>query len=140
MTIRALGRHATDAERLAFFGGCDAISIHCPLDDATRGLVGAKALAAMRTGAFLINVSRGAVIDRDALVAALASDRLGGVALDVHWNEPPEPDDPLYQDPRVVAFPHIAGSTEEAFARITDVVIANIERMGRGEPLLHRVA
>ncbi len=140
MTIRSLGRGATASERSAFFGSCDAISIHCPLDDATRGLVDAAAFAAMRPGAFVINVSRGDVIDRDALVAALAAGRLGGVALDVHWHEPPEPQDPLYLDPRVVASPHIAGSTEEAFARITDVVIANIDRVSRGEPLLHRVA
>ena len=140
MTIRALGRGASAAERLEFFGGCDAISIHCPLDDATRGLVDAAAFAAMRPGTFLVNVSRGGVIDRSALVAALASDRLGGVALDVHWHEPPDPNDPLYLDPRVVAYPHVAGSTEEAFGRIVDVVIANIERVERGEALLHRVA
>jgi phosphoglycerate dehydrogenase-like enzyme len=139
MHIRALDRTATAAGRIEFFGGCDAISIHCPLDDATRGLVDAVAFAAMRTGAFVINVSRGGVIDRDALVAALATERLGGVALDVHWHEPPDPKDPLYLDPRVIAYPHVAGSTEEAFARITDVVIANLERVAHGEPLLHRV-
>ena len=71
------------------------------------------------------------------LVAALP--KLGGVGLDVHWDEPPDPGDPLYADPRVVAMPHLAGSTEEAFARITDVVIENLERLARGERLLHRV-
>lgn len=140
MTIRTLTRGASVDEKLAFFAGCDAISIHCPLNDETRGLVDAAALAAIKPGAFLLNLSRGGVIDRGALVAALAGDRLGGVGLDVHWNEPPDPDDPLYQDPRVVAFPHVAGSTVEAFTRITDVIIGNLARLGRGEPLLHRVA
>lgn len=140
MTIVSLGRGATVADRAAFFRACDAISIHCPLDDATRGLVDAEAFAAMRPGAFVINVSRGGVIDRIALEAALATGRLGGVALDVHWHEPPDPAEALYRDPRVLALPHVAGSTEEAFARITNVVIGNLERLARGEPLLHRVA
>jgi len=140
MTVLALGKSATRDERRAFFAACDAISLHCPLDASTRGLVDAEALAAMRPGAFLINVSRGGVIDRDALLAALASDRLGGVGLDVHWEEPPDPADPLYTDPRVVALPHVAGSTEEAFDRIADVVVENLVRLDRGELLLHRVA
>lgn len=140
MTIRSLGRGATKAERETFFGACDAISIHCPLDDETRGMINAAAFEAMRPDALLVNVSRGGVIDREALVAALAANRLGGVALDVHWHEPPDPTDPLYLDPRVIATPHVAGSTEEAFARIADVVVDNVSRLGRGEELLHRVA
>jgi phosphoglycerate dehydrogenase-like enzyme len=136
MHVRALRR---GDDRLAFFAACDAISIHCPLTPETRGLVDARAFAAMRDGAMLINVARGGVIDRDALVAALASGRLGGVGLDVHWNEPPDVDDALYRDPRVVALPHVAGSTVEAFTRIADVVVDNIARLERGEPLLHRI-
>jgi phosphoglycerate dehydrogenase-like enzyme len=140
MTVRALGRTATAEERRAFFAGCDAVSIHCPLDDATRGLVGAEAFAVMRPGALVVNVARGAVIDREALALALASGTLGGVALDVHWEEPADPDDPLYADPRVVAMPHMGGSTREAFSRIGDVVIENVSRVARGADLLHRVA
>jgi phosphoglycerate dehydrogenase-like enzyme len=140
MTVIALGRGVNADDRRAFFAACDAISIHCPLTEATRGLIGAEAFAALRPGAFVINVARGGVIDRDALVAALASGRLGGVGLDVHWIEPPDPNDALYADPRVVALPHVAGSTEEAFARIADVVIENLTRLARGDQLLHRVA
>ena len=139
---RALGMHVIGldrgADRAAFWAACDAISIHCPLDAATRGLIDATAFAAMRPGVLLVNCARGGVIDRAALVAALP--KLGGVGLDVHWDEPADPGDPLYADPRVVAMPHLAGSTEEAFARITDVVIDNLGRLARGEPLLHRVA
>jgi phosphoglycerate dehydrogenase-like enzyme len=139
MTVIALARGASPAERHAFFAACDAVSIHCPLDATTRGLVGAEAFAAMKAGAFVINLARGGVIDRDALLAALAGGRLGGVGLDVHWEEPPDPTDPLYADPRVVALPHVAGSTDESFARISDVVVQNLVRLERGEPLLHRV-
>ena len=140
MTVIALGRGATAAERAAFFAGADAISLHCPLTPETRGLVDAAALAAMRPGALLVNVCRGGVIDRPALVAALADGRLGGVGLDVHWEEPADPADPLYADPRVLALPHVGGSTVEAFTRITDVIVDNLARLTRGEPLRNRVA
>ena len=133
-------RGATANARDTFFAACDAVSIHCPLTLETRGLVGAAAFAALRPGALVVNVSRGDVIDRDALVAALATGHLGGVGLDVHWHEPPDPMDPLYLDPRVVALPHVAGSTEEAFARIANVVIDNLDRLERGDELRHRVA
>ncbi len=139
MTVIALGRGASVAERNDFFAASHAISIHCPLTPETTGLLDAAAFAAMRPGVLVINCARGGVIDRGALVAALAAGRLGGVGLDVHWNEPADPADPLYADPRVIALPHIAGSTSEAFARITDVVIENVGRLQRGEPLLHRV-
>ena len=138
MNVIALGRAPSTDARDAFFRQADAFSLHCPLDDSTRGLVGEAALAAMKPGALLVNCARGGVIDRDALVRHL--DKLGGVALDVHWHEPPDPADPLYAHPHVLALPHLAGSTEEAFARIADVVVENIARIARGEPLLHRVA
>lgn len=139
MTVIALVRGATTTERGAFFAACDAVSIHCPLTAETCGLVGAAAFAALRPGALVINVSRGDVIDREALEAALAGGRLGGVGLDVHWHEPPDPTDSLYLDPRVVALPHVAGSTQEAFARIVDVVIDNVGRLARGDELRHRL-
>jgi phosphoglycerate dehydrogenase-like enzyme len=140
MTIRTLGRDATADQRAAFFGECDVISIHCPLTDATRGSIDAAAFAAMRPGAILINVARGAIVDREALDAALASGRLGGVGLDVVWSEPWDPADPLFRDPRVVVMPHVAGSTEEAFLRIAEVVWDNLDRLRSGQPLRHRVA
>jgi len=141
---RALGMdvialHRGQADRAAFFAACHAVSIHCPLTPQTRGLLDAAAFAALRPGALVVNCSRGDVIDRAALTAALASGRLGGVGLDVVWDEPADPADPLYADPRVIAMPHVAGSTAEAFGRITDVVIDNLERLVRGEPLRCRV-
>jgi phosphoglycerate dehydrogenase-like enzyme len=140
MTVIPLGRNATTAERDAFFALSDAITIHCPLTPETRGMIGAAAFAAMRPGALVVNVARGGVIDRAALVEALAGHRIGGVGLDVHWDEPADPADPIYADPRVVALPHVAGSTVESFSRIADVVVDNLRRLETGEPLRHRIA
>ncbi|HWO22943.1 MAG TPA: NAD(P)-dependent oxidoreductase [Kofleriaceae bacterium] len=140
MEVLPLHRGASAASRKAFFAACHAISIHCPLTPETRGLVGEAAFAALPPGAVIVNCARGDIIDRAALTAALAGGRLGGVALDVHWDEPADPDDPLYADPRVLALPHVAGSTQEAFGRITDVIIDNLGRLARGEPLRCRVA
>jgi len=139
MHVIALGRGASLEERHAFFAASDAISIHCPLDATTQNLVDRAAFDAMRAGTIVINVARGGVIDRNALQYALAANKLGGVGLDVHWHEPADPADPLYADPRVIALPHMGGSTHESFTRITDVVIGNLERLDRGEPLLHLV-
>ncbi len=140
MTVIEVGRTATPAERMAVFAASDAITIHCPLTPQTRGMLDAAAFAAMRPGVLVVNVARGAVIDRAALTAALAGDRLGGVGLDVHWDEPADPADPIYSDPRVIALPHIGGSTIEASGRIADIVVDNLRRLSRGEPLRHRVA
>jgi phosphoglycerate dehydrogenase-like enzyme len=140
MTVLPLGRTATAAEREAVFARSDAITIHCPLTPETRGMIGAAAFAAMRPGALVVNVARGGVIDRAALVEALAGERLGGLGLDVHWDEPADPGDPIYADARVVALPHVAGSTVESFTRIAEVVIDNLRRLETGEPLRHRIA
>jgi phosphoglycerate dehydrogenase-like enzyme len=140
MTVLELGRGAAAAERMAFFAASDAITIHCPLTPETRGMLDAAAFAALRPGALVVNAARGAVIDRAALVGALAGDRLGGVGLDVHWEEPADPADPIYADPRVVALPHLGGSSVEAFGRIAEVVVDNLRRLARGEPLRHRIA
>ncbi len=137
MEVIALRR---GGDRAAFFAACHAVSIHCPLTPETRGLVDAAAFAALRPGAIVVNCARGGVIDREALAAALAGGRLGGVGLDVLWDEPADPADPLLADPRVLATPHVAGSTEEAFGRIVDIVIDNLGRLARGEPLRCRVA
>jgi phosphoglycerate dehydrogenase-like enzyme len=140
MRVEPLDSTASPALRARFFAACDAYSIHCPLTPATRGLLDQAAFAAMRPGAIVVNVARGAIIDRAALEAALASGRLGGVGLDVFWAEPWDPADPLFADPRVVTLPHVAGSTREAFGKIAQIVCDNLRRVSRGEALAHRVA
>ena len=140
MRVTLLDSKATRDQRLAAFRTADAVSLHCPLTPATTGLVDAEARAALPAHAILVNVARGPVIDRSALEAALARGHLGGVGLDVFWAEPWDPTDWLYQHPRVVTLPHVAGSTTRAFDAIAEVVADNVRRLRCGDLLQHRVA
>jgi phosphoglycerate dehydrogenase-like enzyme len=117
----------------------DFVSLHVPLNKATTGLIGAPEMALMKPGAFLINVARGRVIDRDALRAALASGRLAGAGLDVFWDEPIDPDDPLLAMPNVIATPHVANMTMETIETIARAAADNIRRMQAGQPPLHHI-
>jgi glycerate dehydrogenase len=109
----------------------DVVSLHCPLTDATRGMVDARFLASMKPGAILINTARGALIDEAALLAALAGGRLGGVGLDVLAVEPPPAAHPL-TDPRapwaarVVVTPHIGWGAIEARRRLAAAASENL--------------
>jgi D-3-phosphoglycerate dehydrogenase / 2-oxoglutarate reductase len=96
----------------------DFVSLHVPLTDSTRRLIDAAALAKMKPTAFLINTSRGGVIDSAALADALAADRLAGAALDVHDPEPPDLSQPPYTEPRVLVTPHAAFYSEESVAEL----------------------
>jgi glycerate dehydrogenase len=117
----------------------DFVSLHCPLTEATRGLVGATFLRALKPGAILINTGRGALVDEAALIEALASGHLGGAGLDVLSVEPPPPNHPL-TDPRapwagrVVVTPHIGWGTVEARRRLATEVARNLEAFLEGEP------
>ncbi len=92
----------------ALFEQADAVSIHCLLNDATRGLVGESLLARMRPGSYLVNTARGGIVDIDGLTRVVASGRLDGVGLDVLPVEPVPPGHPLLADPRVLFTPHSA--------------------------------
>jgi glycerate dehydrogenase len=109
----------------------DVVSLHCPLTDATRGLVDARFLAALKPGAILINTARGPLVDEAALIAALASGRLGGVGLDVLGTEPPPADHPLCDArapwaSRVVVTPHIGWGAIEARRRLAAEAAENL--------------
>lgn len=95
-------------------GRADVVSLHVPLTDDTRGLIDAEAIASMKSGAFLVNVARGGVVDEAALAEALASGHLAGAALDVYVREPLEGDSALRTAPRMVLTPHLGASTAEA--------------------------
>ena len=90
------------------FAAADLVSLHLPLDAATRHLAGERMFGLMRPGGYVVNVSRGGLVDPDALLAALGCGRLAGAALDVFDPEPPDPASPLLHHPRVLATPHVA--------------------------------
>jgi D-3-phosphoglycerate dehydrogenase len=116
------------------FETADAISLHCLLNDGTRGLVGERLLTRMKPGAYLVNTARGAVIDVDALVDVVKTDRLAGVGLDVLPLEPIAPDHPLLADPRVIFSPHAAfysAESEVELRRKAAMNIVNWSRTGR---------
>jgi phosphoglycerate dehydrogenase-like enzyme len=140
MKVTAVKSGRSDAEWEKFLREADVVSLHCPLTPATRGLMDDRAFSLMKPGALIINCARGPVIDRAALERALDSGHLGGAGLDVFWDEPWDPADPLYQRPNVVVMPHVGGSTEENMARMAAIVATNVTRVFRGEPLLHRIA
>jgi len=106
----------------------DIVSLHCPLNDSTRGLIGARELALMNPGALLINTARGALVDGHALAAALKAGRLGGAGIDVLPQEPPPSGDPLLDPaiPNLIVTPHIAWAAQEARQRCLDEAAANI--------------
>lgn len=106
----------------------DFVSLHAPLTVETRHLIGRRELARMKPTAFLINTSRGGLIDHAALAEALAGDRLAGAALDVQDPEPPNMSEPPYNDPRVIVTPHGAFYSEESLIdlrqRVAQQVVA----------------
>jgi (S)-sulfolactate dehydrogenase len=107
----------------------DVVSLHVPLTQSTRGLLGAGEIARMKRGAVVINTARGGVIDEAALAAALKEGRLGGAMLDVFAAEPLPPGNPFAGVPNLVLTPHIAGVTEESNARVSTVTVENVRRV-----------
>ena len=107
------------------------------LNDETRGIVGREVLDALGTGGpgYVVNVARGPVLDYDALNEALSTGRIAGAGLDVYWDEPVDPDDPILAH-NVVATPHIGGVTTRAYQAMGDAVAANVERLRRGDPVV----
>mgnify|MGYP002016675539 CR=1 FL=1 len=131
-----------NAEYVSFddlFARADFVSIHVPLNDATRGMVDAAAFARMKDGAILINASRAHIVDRDALIGALNSGRLGGAGLDTFSEEPADPTLPVYQLPNVYATPHVAGVTDGSTRKRAVFAADNLDCFARGEPVRGRV-
>jgi len=112
----------------------DYVSLHVPASAETRGLIDGRRLARMKTSAFLINVGRGELVDRDALLNALRERRIAGAGLDVYWEEPPDPTDPLFALDNVVTTPHVGGLTEEALSQVADRVAAILREFLLEEP------
>ncbi len=96
------------------WGRCDYITVHTPLSDETRNIIGAAAIAKMKPGVRIINCARGGLVDESALLEALNAGKVAGAAVDVFDPEPPAPDHPLIKHPNVLVTPHLGASTEEA--------------------------
>ena len=118
----------------------DIVSLHVPLSDGTRGLIGSKELAAMPPHAVLINTCRGGVVDEPALTDALESGALRGAGLDVFAQEPPDTENPLLAMDNVVLTPHVAGVTRDTWVRRAQFAFENMERVWQGEEPLARIA
>lgn len=110
----------------------DVISIHTPLSEKTRHLIGARELAAMKPTAILVNTSRGGLVDETALARALEEGRLLGAGIDVFEKEPPPPDHPLLRLPNVVLSPHVAGVTKGSMKGMALAVCDVVETVRSG--------
>jgi (S)-sulfolactate dehydrogenase len=107
----------------------DAVSLHVPLTEATRGLMDAARIAAMKPGAVLVNTARGGIVDEAALAQALREGRLGGAALDVFENEPLRAGSPLAGAPNLILTPHIGGVTRESNERVSAMIAARVSEL-----------
>ncbi|HEY8296829.1 MAG TPA: phosphoglycerate dehydrogenase [Candidatus Baltobacteraceae bacterium] len=131
---------AHDAELVdldALFARADIVTLHVPLTEQTKALVNAARLARMRPHAILVNCARGGVVDERALLAALDAGTIAGAALDVVAHEPPAADSPgsrLHRHPRVIATPHLGGSTHEALRRIAVELATDVADVLTGRP------
>ena len=113
----------------------DYVSLHTPLTDETRGIIGAPELALMKPTAFIANTARGELIDEGALYRALVNKQIAGAGLEVFHDEPPPADHPLLGLDNVICTPHVAGQTAEALVRTSIAAAKNIRSIFRGEEL-----
>jgi len=128
----------TPAELDELLNMSDYVVLCLPVTDESRNMLNRRSFRAMKRDAFLINLSRGGLVDRDALEEALAAGTIAGAGLDVFWHEPVDPNDPIFKH-NVLATPHIGGATDVSIQGIMREVANNIRRLDRGqEPLYQR--
>ena len=138
-SVPGVERLVTPAQLLATLPEADFVALTCPLTPETEGLIGASALAAMKPGAYLVNVARGRVVDETSLIKALTQGTLAGAALDCVHEEPLPASSELWRFPNVLVTPHSAGETRRYETRIVDLLLENIQRLEAGSPLLNEV-
>lgn len=136
----AFSEKLTRVDLSTLFATSDAISLHCPLTADTRHLIDDRSLATMKRGAFLVNTSRGGLVDTDAVAAALHDGRLRGAALDVFETEPLPADSPLRTHPRTILTPHAAFYSVGSLQNLQRLAADEAGRALRGEPLRCPVA
>jgi phosphoglycerate dehydrogenase-like enzyme len=130
---RAAG--AEPVEKLALFERADIVSVHYKLSERSRGLVGAAELAAMKPSAFLVNTSRGPLVDTDALVAALHAGEIAGAGIDVYDTEPLPTDHPLRKTPHTVLTPHLGYVTEDTYKVMFEDAVEDVLAYLDGAPI-----
>jgi glycerate dehydrogenase len=121
--------------REELFRRADVLSLHCPLTPETERAVNEATLALMKPTAFLLNTSRGGLVDEAALARALNEGRLAGAGVDVLSVEPPPPDNPLLHARNIVITPHCAWATRAARQRLLDITVANVRAFQAGQPV-----
>lgn len=114
-------------------GRADVVVLSCPLTEQTRGIISREAIATMKPGAILVNVSRGPVVDEVALIDALRAGHLGGAAVDVYAHQPLPPEHAFFGLENVILTPHMAGITEESMLRMGQGVVHETTRILAGE-------
>jgi phosphoglycerate dehydrogenase-like enzyme len=115
-------------------GASDFVILCLPDNPSSHGLMNRTTFGYMKRGAYLVNLGRGGLVEREALLAALESGTIAGAGLDVFWQEPPDPDDPIFSR-NIIATPHVAGSTDLSVQGILAGVSDNLARLARGEPI-----
>lgn len=145
MRVLGVRRSATTGalgpERLADAASqADYLAVCAPLTDATRGLVSADVIARMKPSAWIINISRGPIVDEPALLAACRERRIGGAAIDAWWEEPLPADAPWWDLDNVIVTPHTSYSSPSLRDRTVALVLENLRRYRAGEPLLNVVS
>jgi phosphoglycerate dehydrogenase-like enzyme len=118
---------------------CDFIVVTVPLTEDTRGMIGAKELEAAKHGAYLVDISRGGIVDHEALIEVLRERKIAGAAMDVFPSEPLPSDSPLWKLPNVIITPHVAGFSPHYDLRATALFTENLHRYLAGLPLHNRI-
>lgn len=136
LTDEAAAKHgATRVDKATLFAEADVVTLHLILSDRSRGVVGAAELAAMKPTAFLVNTSRGPLVDQDALISALKEGRIAGAGLDVFDIEPLPADHPILSAPNTVLTPHLGYSTEDNYRAYFKGAVEDIEAYLAGAPI-----
>jgi len=126
-------------ERAAILGDSDYVSVTLPLTDHTRKFIGEREFAAMKPGAYLVNIGRGEVIDERAMAAALTAKKIGGAGLDVFEHEPLEASSPLWELENVILTPHISGANRTYMDKACQLFADNLKHFAENRPLLNVV-
>ena len=136
LTVGDAAEHGVErVEKEELFRRADFLTIHYKLGDRSRGLVGADELALMKPTAYLVNTSRGPIVDTDALITALEAGTIAGAGVDVYDDEPLAPDAPIRQAPNTILTPHLGYVTDGCYRAFYEQMVESIERWIAGDPV-----